>query len=207
MGGQRGFGGGVRQIVADVGEEGAAGLDASDVVERGLDGGVGRMMAVAERVDEQDVQIAEQIEGGFGNLAVIGEVGEVADAVPVNGLRAVQHRNGLDTQADGLKRLPLMVEDIDFRDEGLVVGLLEDVGKDALEGSEGFRGAEDRDAGALVTCRGCGNTVLQKAMVPVLVAQTADTDATGDPVSMAYLCIPCARLQIALPTGPAAPTG
>jgi hypothetical protein len=63
------------------------------------------------------------------------------------------------------------------------------------------------DAGVLVTCPGCGNTVLQKAMIPVLVPQAVDTDATGDPVSMGYLCIPCARLQIVIPTEQTAPAG
>ena len=56
------------------------------------------------------------------------------------------------------------------------------------------------DAGVLVTCRGCGSTVLQKAMVPVLVSPTANGAATNGAVPMGYLCIPCARLQIAIPT-------
>jgi hypothetical protein len=62
------------------------------------------------------------------------------------------------------------------------------------------------DAGVLVTCNGCGNTVLQKAMVPLLVAaevaaEVADgaSPAAGGPAPMGYLCIPCARLRIALP--------
>jgi hypothetical protein len=63
------------------------------------------------------------------------------------------------------------------------------------------------DAGAWVTCPGCGNTVLQKAMIPVLAAQTVDSDATGDPAPMGYLCIPCARLQIVMPTEQTAPVG
>ena len=57
------------------------------------------------------------------------------------------------------------------------------------------------DAGVLVTCSGCGNTVLQKAMVPVLVAPTnGDAAAPSGPAPMGYLCIPCARLHIAIPT-------
>jgi hypothetical protein len=58
------------------------------------------------------------------------------------------------------------------------------------------------DAGVLVTCNGCGNTVLQKAMVPVLVAAEVADGASSSPAGsapMGYLCIPCARLQIALP--------
>ena len=63
------------------------------------------------------------------------------------------------------------------------------------------------DAGVLVTCRGCGNTVMQKAMVPVLVPAPAESDATSGPVSMGYLCIPCARLQIAIPAEETAAAG
>ena len=67
------------------------------------------------------------------------------------------------------------------------------------------------DAGVLVTCSGCGNTVLQKAMVPVLVAPVDTNGAEAAPAgagTMGYLCIPCARLRIAIPADdppPAAP--
>ncbi len=54
------------------------------------------------------------------------------------------------------------------------------------------------DAGVLVTCGGCGNTVLQKAMVPVLLAPT-NGEAPSGPPPMGYLCIACARLRIAIP--------
>jgi hypothetical protein len=60
------------------------------------------------------------------------------------------------------------------------------------------------DAGVLVTCRGCGNTVLQKSMVPVLVAPEVPDGATATPPPMGYLCIPCARLRIAIPVEAAA---
>ncbi|MDQ6615919.1 MAG: hypothetical protein M3083_14580 [Actinomycetota bacterium] len=46
------------------------------------------------------------------------------------------------------------------------------------------------DAGVQVTCPGCGQTVLQKAMIPVLVDE--------GPLHH-YLCVPCARALIALP--------
>lgn len=68
------------------------------------------------------------------------------------------------------------------------------------------------DAGVLVTCSGCGNTVLQKAMVPVLVTADPGTDPAKAPEgaaagggTMGYLCIACARLRIAIPAEEAAP--
>jgi DNA-directed RNA polymerase subunit RPC12/RpoP len=68
------------------------------------------------------------------------------------------------------------------------------------------------DAGVLVTCRGCGNTVLQKAMVPVLVTSGAAADPATAPDgaaagggTMGYLCVDCARLRIAIPAEEAGP--
>jgi DNA-directed RNA polymerase subunit RPC12/RpoP len=42
------------------------------------------------------------------------------------------------------------------------------------------------DAGEQVQCPGCGLTVLQKAMIPVL----------GDGGGVQYLCVACARLLV-----------
>jgi hypothetical protein len=44
------------------------------------------------------------------------------------------------------------------------------------------------DAGVEVTCPGCGQVVLQKAMIPL---------RTDDPAAVRYLCAPCARLLVA----------
>jgi hypothetical protein len=60
------------------------------------------------------------------------------------------------------------------------------------------------DAGVMVTCSGCGNTLLQKSMVPLLMPpELPDGTSTGPP-PMGYLCIPCARLRIAIPVEAAA---
>jgi hypothetical protein len=73
------------------------------------------------------------------------------------------------------------------------------------------------DAGVLVTCNGCGTTVLQKSMVPVLVAavpanrgdvatlEAAVPDGPLGAEAMGYLCLPCARLRIAIPPDGAVP--
>jgi len=53
------------------------------------------------------------------------------------------------------------------------------------------------DAGVEVVCPGCGQTVLQKAMIPVV-----GEDGQG----VRYLCIACARALISItPDSPAEP--
>ena len=61
------------------------------------------------------------------------------------------------------------------------------------------------DTGVRTTCPGCGQTVMQKAMIPVLATgstgnrgSTSDEGSTGHGGSggMTYLCIPCARLAV-----------
>jgi DNA-directed RNA polymerase subunit RPC12/RpoP len=47
------------------------------------------------------------------------------------------------------------------------------------------------DAGVQVTCPGCGQTVLQKAMIPVLGEEG---------LGVRYLCATCARALMAPPT-------
>jgi predicted RNA-binding Zn-ribbon protein involved in translation (DUF1610 family) len=50
--------------------------------------------------------------------------------------------------------------------------------------------AATHDAGVEVVCPGCGETVLQKAMIPLL-----GTDGHG----VRYLCPPCARALMPAP--------
>ncbi|MDQ1427096.1 MAG: hypothetical protein QOK39_572 [Acidimicrobiaceae bacterium] len=49
------------------------------------------------------------------------------------------------------------------------------------------------DAGVQVACTGCGETVLQKSMIPML-----GEDGTG----LRYLCVSCARALMVPPTVP-----
>jgi len=50
-------------------------------------------------------------------------------------------------------------------------------------------GAGGPETGVIVTCAGCGESVFQKAMIPIL----------GDDGAMTYRCAPCARKLIELP--------
>jgi hypothetical protein len=60
------------------------------------------------------------------------------------------------------------------------------------------------DTGVRTTCPGCGQTVMQKAMIPVLATGSSgsggsSSGSTGDGGGgggMTYLCIPCARLAV-----------
>jgi hypothetical protein len=63
------------------------------------------------------------------------------------------------------------------------------------------------DTGVRTTCPGCGQTVMQKAMIPVLATgssgsggsssgSTGDGGGGGGGGGMTYLCIPCARLAV-----------
>jgi hypothetical protein len=45
------------------------------------------------------------------------------------------------------------------------------------------------DAGVAVTCTGCGNQVLQKAMIPI-------ANVTDGVTRVTYLCAACARRQV-----------
>jgi hypothetical protein len=61
------------------------------------------------------------------------------------------------------------------------------------------------DTGVRTTCPGCGQTVMQKAMIPVLATGSSGSGGSssgstggggGGGGGMTYLCIPCARLAV-----------
>src|SRR5947209_5872370 len=62
VGGQRGVGRFVRQVVTDVSEKGAPRLDALDDGQRALDSGMRGVRLVAKRVEKKDVEIAQALE-------------------------------------------------------------------------------------------------------------------------------------------------
>ena len=79
---------GVREVVTDVGEEGAAGGEFADGFGGALDGGVSGVGFVAEGVEEEDVEAAEFLHGAGGDLGVVGEIGGIAEAEAVDGSRS-----------------------------------------------------------------------------------------------------------------------
>jgi len=150
---QRGFGGGVRNVVAHVGEEGPAGFDA----EGGFDGvrerGVGGVGFVAEGVEKEDVETFELCERRFRDVVVVGEVGGVAEAEAVDFLAAVHDGDGMDAEAEDEEGSFVDEMDVELRDVGAAVFDFEGVGEDAVDDGEGFGGGVDGD-GALAVVEG-----------------------------------------------------
>ncbi len=85
VGREQAFGAGVREVVTDVGEEGAAGGEFADGFGGALDGGVSGVGFVAEGVEEEHVEAAEFLHGAGGDFAVVGEIGGIAEAEAVDG--------------------------------------------------------------------------------------------------------------------------
>ena len=94
-GGEGGVGGGVAEVVADVGEEGAAGAEFFGDGDCFVEGEVGDVGAVAEGVEDQDVEPFQQRQAFVRDAVGVGAVGEVADA------KAEDFEAGAVLEADG----------------------------------------------------------------------------------------------------------
>ena len=98
-----GLDGAVVEVVAHVGEEGAAGLEKLDERGwsfRGWSGWDGVLLA-AEGIKDEEVEVLEEREALFGDLAHVGEVGGGAEAVAGDALLAVLDG---DAAGSGLRR-------------------------------------------------------------------------------------------------------
>src|SRR5690242_10813847 len=100
MGRQEAFGPVVLEVVTDVGKERPFRSERLDRLNGAVHGRVRGMRLITKRVEEEHVEAAEHFHGGFGNLAVIGEIGGRAETEPVNGLTAVKNgdRKELETE-------------------------------------------------------------------------------------------------------------
>ena len=81
VGWEGGFGGGVVEVVAHVGEEGAAGLELFDEGDGLVEVGVAEVGLAAEGVEDEDVEVLEERDALGGDVAHVGEVGGGAEAV------------------------------------------------------------------------------------------------------------------------------
>ncbi len=72
MGWEGGFGGGVVEIVAHVGEEGAAGFELVDEVDGLGEVGVAVVGVAAEGVEDEDVEVLEEGDALGGDVAHVG---------------------------------------------------------------------------------------------------------------------------------------
>ena len=141
VGWQGGFSGGVIEIVAHVGEEGALGLEELD--EGGGLGyvGVAAVGFVAESIEDENVEVLEEREALGGDVGHVGEVGGGAEAVAGDGLAAVGDGDALELRAeegDGGARGGGDAVDLYAGAGGVAVFGAEGVVEDALEG-EGSR--------------------------------------------------------------------
>jgi hypothetical protein len=144
----------VAEVVTDVREVGGFGLEAFDNGEGLFDGGVGGVGFVAEGVEEEDVEIAEFVHGVFGDLVVIGEVGDLADAVAEDDEEPVVEGDGSDLLAEEFEGFA--VEDVNGEagDGVFPVAIGEDVFEDAADDDEGGLGGVNGDGAALAVVEG-----------------------------------------------------
>ena len=147
MGREGGVGGGVVEVVAHVGEEGASGLELLDDLEGVFDVGVGGVGIVAEGVEDEDVEILKLRDAGVGDGAHVGEVGGGAEAVAADGEITVvdgDAAEGGSEEGDLFFRRREAME-LDAGDGGAAAGRAEGVVEDALDGCGGGFVGEERE--------------------------------------------------------------
>ena len=139
-GGRAGFGGVVVEVVADVGEEGAPGLELLDEGDGVFEVGVAGVGLAAEGVEDEDVEILEEREAFGGDVAHVGEVGGGAEAVAGDGLPAVGDGDALEAGAEELDAgagVGIEAMELDAGAGGVAVFVAEGVVEDALDGGGG----------------------------------------------------------------------
>src|ERR1700691_2625078 len=77
---QRGIGCLMRQVVANMSKKGALRFQPLDNAQRVLDGRMGGMRDVSQRIQKQDVEILQLRERGLRHAAVIGQISGAAEA-------------------------------------------------------------------------------------------------------------------------------
>jgi len=82
------------EVVGDVGKPGAARREVGDDGEGLLDGEVHGVGDVAEGVEDEVVEVAEERTGGVGEMGEVGEIGGAADAEAEDACVAVDEGDG-----------------------------------------------------------------------------------------------------------------
>ena len=133
---QDGFGGGVVEVVAHVGEEGAARLELFDEGDGFFEVRVAGVRLAAQRVEDEDVEVLEQRNALVGDVAHVGEVGGGAEAVAGDLLAAVGDGDAPEAGAEEIDaRAGRGVDavNLDAGAGGVAVFLAEGVVEDALD--------------------------------------------------------------------------
>src|SRR5580700_6315995 len=94
----------MRQVMTDVCEKDAFGVQAICDPDRVFDSGVRGMRLVAQSVEEEDIEILQVRHRGLGNLAEIGQIGGGAEAISVDLRFSGNHGGGLEDRAEELER-------------------------------------------------------------------------------------------------------
>src|SRR5947209_5627126 len=125
----------VLDVVGDVREVGAARSQLSDVVERAFEPEVCRVRAQAQAVEHESVQAAQHVQRGGRNLAQVGRVGEVVEAVRHHGEPPVDDLDGSNlkvwAEAEGSAVRDRVGDDL--RESAAEGRRLEDVFEDAAD--------------------------------------------------------------------------
>ena len=97
---KRGLCGGVVEVVAHVGEEGATGLELFDVGDGLLEMGVTVVWVAPKGVEDEDVEVLKKRDALVGDVAHVGEIGGAAESVAGDLLAAVGYGDAAETGAE-----------------------------------------------------------------------------------------------------------
>src|SRR5262249_13877045 len=132
------------QVVGNMREEGAPGLELLHQAQRVGHGGMRGVRAMTQSVKKQDIEPAQEFLGVQRDFAEIGEVGGRAETKTVNLGFAVNHYDRLKARAKQLQR-SIEAFHLDPRDAPVFVIGVKDVAENALHGLRGFFLGVERD--------------------------------------------------------------
>lgn len=105
-------------FVVEMGEVSHSGFHFCNQVEGFLNGEVGEVVAVAQRVYDKHIEAFQFLLLYFAYVLAIGHVCEVADTVSENRLAAVQHFDGRDLESVDMERVVVNDAHIEFGHAG-----------------------------------------------------------------------------------------
>ena len=135
-----GFGGGVVEVVAHVGEEGTTGLELFDVGDGFFEMRVAEVRVAAECVEDEDVEVLEEREAIVGDVAHVGEIGGGAKAVAGDLLAAVGDGDAAEAgpeEIDACAGRGVETMDFDTGAGGIAVFGSKGISEDAFDGAGG----------------------------------------------------------------------
>src|SRR4051794_27047819 len=92
-----------------------------------LDCGMGGMRFVPKRIEKEHVESAKEVHGGIRDTAVIGQVGDVAEAESEDGGVAVANGDRSELNAQDIEGRAVKFVEFELRNISGAVGAIEDV--------------------------------------------------------------------------------